>query len=335
MKRPVILTAFLAGLALFQGTASAKDVKIKLGTLAPEGSPWHNIVKRMGQQMKDLSGGKVSLVIYAGGVAGDEGEMVRKMRIGQLHAATITNIGLSKITRASIALQVPMMIQSYDELDYVRDRFGPKLAAEIEKNGFVVLSFGDAGWVHFFANRPAVHPDDFKKLKFFVWNGDPEAEKAWQKGGFKTVPLSATDVLSSLSSGLIEAFSTTPLYAETGQWFTHAKYMVAINWTPLNGATIITKKEWEQIDPELRPKLMTVAKEGGLALNEEVRKLGDKSIKAMTDRGLKVTMPDAAVVEEWRKTAESAYSEIRGKVVPEEYFDEVQRLVQEYRAQKK
>jgi TRAP-type transport system periplasmic protein len=335
MRRFTLTALSIAALAALPGTASAKDVKIKLGTLAPEGSPWHNIVKRMGQKMKEMSGGKVTLVIYAGGVAGDEGEMVRKMRLGQLHAATITNIGLSKITRASIALQVPMMIQSYEELDYVRDHIGPKLAVEIEKNGFVVLSWGDAGWVHFFSKEPAVHPDDFKKLKFFVWNGDPESENAWKKAGFRTVPLSSTDVLSSLSSGLVDSFSTTPLYAETGQWYTHAKYMVAINWTPLNGATIVTKKQWEEIDPELRTKLSAIAKEEGVALNEEVRRIGDKSIKAMTDRGLKVTVPDQKTIEEWQKTAESAYSEIRGKVVPEEYFDEVQRLVKEYREQHK
>src|SRR5262249_42554468 len=152
---------------------------------------------------------------------------------------------------------------------------------------------------------------------------------------FRTVPLSSTDVLSSLSSGLIESFSAAPLYAETGQLYTHAKNMVAINWTPLNGATIVLKKQWEEIEPDLRTKLLAVAKEEGLALNEEVRKIGDKSIKAMTDRGLKVTIPDAKVIDEWQKTAESAYSEIRGKVVPEEYFDEVQRLAKEYREQHK
>jgi TRAP-type C4-dicarboxylate transport system substrate-binding protein len=285
--------------------------------------------------MKELSGGKVTMTIFAGGVAGDEGDMVRKMRIGALHAATITNIGLSKITRASIALQIPMMIRSYEELDYVRDHIAAKLSAEMEKNGFVVLSYGDAGWVHFFSNEPSPHPDDFKKTKFFVWSGDPESEGAWKRGGFKTVPLSATDVLTSLSSGLIDSFSTAPLYAETSQWFSHTKYMLDLNWTPLNGATIITKKIWDQIDPELRPKIAEVAKEEGKALNEEVRKLDDKSIKAMTERGLKVIKPDQAAIDEWQKTAENAYSEIRGKVVPEEYFDEVQRLVKEFRAQQK
>jgi TRAP-type C4-dicarboxylate transport system substrate-binding protein len=335
MKRSILccVLAALAGTGALSERAEAKEVKIKLGTLAPEGSPWHNIIKRMGQRMKDMSGGKVNLVIYPGGVAGDEGDMVRKMRVGQLHAATITNIGLSRITRATVALQLPMTIQSYEELDYVRDKIGPKIAKEIEKQGFVVLNWGDAGWVHFFSKAQAQTPDDFRKLKLYVWNGDPESERAWKVARFNTVPLSSSDVMASLSSGMVDCYGTTPLFAETSQWFTSTKYMVALNWTPLNGATIVTKKQWEEIEPDLREKLLAVAVEEGKALNAEVRRLDDKSIKAMVERGLKVLTPDQKVVDDWQKTAEMAYPEIRGKVVPAEYFDEVLQLVKEYRAQ--
>lgn len=329
--------ALLLGLALVLAgpEADAKEIKIKLGTLAPEGSPWHNIIKRMGQRMKEASGGTVTLTTFAGGVAGDEGDMVRKMRVGQLHAATITGIGLSRVTRASIALQIPMMIESYEELDYIRDKIGPKIAAEMEKNGFVVLNWGDAGWVHFFSKTPAKLPDDYRKQKMFIWSGDPESVNAYKSIKFTVVPLSATDVLSGLKTGLVDWFATTPLYAETSQWFTVCNQMLKLNWTPLNGATIVSKAKWNEIEPGLREKLKVIALEEGAALNKEVRTFGDRSIKAMVDRGLKVIEPDAKVVDEWRKLAASAHPEIRGKVVPEEYFDEVARLSKEYRAKKK
>lgn len=337
MRRRFWRIVSLAALLSFAGirASEGKDVKIKLGTLAPEGSPWHNAIVRMGQRMKEGSAGQVSFTIYPGGVAGDEGDMVRKMRVGQLHAATITGIGLGRITRATIALQIPMMIDSYEELDYIRDRIGPKIAEDIEKNGFVVLNWGDAGWVHFFSKAPAFTPDDFRKLKLFVWSGDPEAERAWKSAKFNTVPLSATDVLSSLQTGLVECFGTTPLYALTSQWFMPAKNMVKLNWTPLNGATIVSKKQWEEIAPELRVKLLAIATEEGVLLRTEVRKMGDQAIKAMADRGLKVTVPDETAIEIWRRTAEMAYPEIRGKVVPEVYFDEVRRLAKEFRQQGK
>lgn len=331
MKKLIAMAMF----SLVASVAEAKEVKIKLGTLAPEGSPWHNSMKHMAQRIKEVSGGQVAVTIYPGGVAGDEGDMVRKMRVGQLTAATITNIGLGRISRTSLALQIPMTIESYEELDFVREHLGAKIAAAMEKEGFVILNWGDAGWVHFFSKTPATTPDDFRKLKMFVWSGDPEAEKAWKAAKFTTVPLSSTDVLSSLQTGLVECFGTAPLYALTAQWFQPAKYMLQLNWTPLNGATVISKKQWDEIDPAVQEKIRVAAEEEGAALRAEVRKLGDSSIKAMVDRGLKVTTPNAAVVDQWRKAADMAYPEIRGKLVPEEYFDEVLKLVKEYRSQKK
>lgn len=332
----VLASAALAAAVFAPANAEAKEVKIKLGTLAPEGSPWFNILKRMGQRIETDTKGAVKLAIFPGGVAGDEGDMVRKMRIGQLHAATITSIGLAKISRNPLALQTPMMIESYEELDYVRERVGPKMAADMEKEGFVVLTWGDAGWVHFFGQvEGAKTPDDYRKQKLFVWSGDPEAERAWKSAKFNTVPLSATDVLAGLKTGLVEAFSTAPIYALAANWYSPAKNMLKINWTPLNGATVVSKKQWEQISPEHRARILQIAAEEGAELRADVRRRGDESIKAMVDRGLKVTEPDAAAIAEWKKTAELAYPEIRGKVVPEAYFDEVVSLVKEYRAQKK
>ena len=117
------LAAFLglaAALAFAPHPAAAET--IKLATLAPAGSPWHDALLDMGEAWKDLSGGRVTLKIYAGGVAGDESDMVRKMRIGQLQAATLSAGGLPDIAPEFRALQLPMMFRSYEELDYVRDR---------------------------------------------------------------------------------------------------------------------------------------------------------------------------------------------------------------------
>src|SRR5688572_18710251 len=227
-----------AALALLPAEASAKKVKIKLGTLAPEGSPWHNGLLRLSQRWQKISNNQVEIKIYPGGVLGDEGDMVRKMRVGQLHAGTMTGVGLSVISRATYAMQTPMMFRSFEELDYVRTQMAPLIQQELDANGVVVLGWGDAGWVHFFSKPAAKGVDDFRKLKLFVWSGDPAAELAWKAAKFNVVPMSATDVMSGLQTGLIQSFSTTPLYALTSQWYTYAKNMTAVKWTPLNGATV-------------------------------------------------------------------------------------------------
>lgn len=329
---------FLLGLALglaFAPAASAKGLQIKLGTMAPEGSVWHQTLLRMKDRWQEASGGVVQLRVYPGGVAGDEGDMVRKMKVGQLHAASLTGVGMGKIHRSTISLQVPMMIESWDELDYVRGKMSDSIAQALEKEGFVVLNWGDVGWVHHFSKTPAVSPDDFRKLKYFVWTGDPESEKAWRQASFQAVPLSSTDVMSSLQTGMVEAFGAAPLFALSSQWFGLAKHMVRVNWTPLNGATLVSKAQWEKIDPAVRAKLLEIAREEGEKLKNEVRTLNEKAVTAMKDRGLSVVEPDAKVVAAWKQVAEVAYPGIRGSVVPEEYFDMVKKYVEEYRQKKK
>lgn len=329
-----LVHALLVVLCLAPGVAEARKVKIKVGTIAPEGSVWHSALQKLAQRWKKESGGDVVVKIYPGGVAGDEGDMLRKMRIGQLHMGSITGIALGQVTRATLALQVPMLLQSWEELDHVRTQLGPKVAAEMEANGFVVLNWGDAGWVHQFSVKPGTVPDDYRKFKYMVWNEDPASEKAWRTAKFDVVPLSSTDALSGLKTGMIGAFATTPLFALSSQWFGVAQHMVAIKWSPLNGATIITKEQWEKIDPALRPKLLKIAQEEGEALKVEVRGLHEKAINAMVDRGLKVHEPTEAEVAAWQAAADMAYPVIRGEVVPAEYFDEVKRLALQIRNKK-
>lgn len=326
----------LAGLALALSLApvtaeAGRKVKIKHGTLAPKGSPWFSAMERLASRWKKASKGQVRVRIYPGGVAGDEGDMLRKMRIGQMHSATLTGIGLARISRSTMALQLPMMFRSYEELDYVRGKIGPRLEKELADAGFIVLNWGDAGWVHFFSKEAGRTPEDFRKWKMFLWAGDPESQEAFEAAGFQPVPMSATDVMSGLQSGLVDWFLTTPLYALTSQWFGLAKHMVAVKWTPLNGATIISKKAWEKIPAELRPELMRIAKEEGAKVRQEVRALGDKAISAMKDRGLKVTEADAATIAAWQKAADMGYPVIREKVVPADLFDQVKQLTTEFR----
>ncbi len=332
LRRAVPLAGLCAALLFAASPAEAgRKVKIKHGTLAPEGSPWHTAMLRMGKRWKKASKGKVRLKIYPGGVAGDEGDMLRKIHIGQLQSATLTGIGLGRIARSTVALQVPMMFQSYEELDYVRDQIEPRLLADLEKAGFIVLNWGDAGWVHFFSKDPGSTPDHFRQWKMFLWAGDPESEEAFKAAGFQPVPMSSTDVMSGLQSGLISWYGTTPLFALSSQWFGLTKHMVAVKWSPLNGATIISKKAWEKIPAELRPALMKIAKEEGAAVRKEVRELGAKAISAMKDRGLKVIEPDAKTVAEWQKAAELGYPVIRNKVVSADLFDQVKTLTEAFR----
>ena len=330
---PVLLLCLGALLARAVPASAAQDTLIvKLGTSAPEGSSWDQIFKGMGEKWKQATGGAVTLRIYPGGVLGDEPDLVRKMRVGQIQAAALTAAGLSGIDASVAALQVPMMYRSYDELDYVRERLRPTVEKRLLERDFVVLNWGDAGWVMFFAREPFATPDDVRKMKLFVWAGDNDAVELWKTAGFHPVPLPATEILTGLQTGLINAFDTTPLLALSSQWFGLAPHMLDLRWAPLVGATVMTKKAWDRIPIGARPAVLQAAAEAGDRLKGDIRSANDKAIAAMREHGLKVTPSTPSIEAAWQKTAEEIYPKIRGTLVPPPVFDEVKRLRDEFRA---
>src|SRR5687768_10414076 len=177
--RRSLLAALVVVLGLV-APAHAQTVNVKLGTVAPDGSAWHMLLKEMGQQWGDISGGKVKVKIFPGGIQGNEGDVIRKMRIGQLQAAAVSSVGLRDIDSGLQALGVPGMIESDDELAYVYQKIAPVLEKRLKDKGFTVLSWGDTGWARLFMKREARTPKDVKGLKVFAWSGDPGAVEAWK-----------------------------------------------------------------------------------------------------------------------------------------------------------
>jgi TRAP-type C4-dicarboxylate transport system substrate-binding protein len=334
LLRPALhrmLPALLAlALGALPGRAEAQ-VEIKLGTLAPRGSPWDVLIREMAQKWTAGSGGRVKLRIYAGGTMGNEGDMVRKMRVGQLSAAALTTVGLHDITPEPQAVDVPMGIESYDELDYVMSKMEAELNKQIEAKGYVVLSWSDVGFVRLFSSKTFSTPKEMhdQGAKVFAWEGDPGSVEAWQKGGFNPVVLSATDIVPSLQTGMIDTVATAPLYAFTQRIHMKANKMLDLPWAVVNGATVVKKEIWDKVPADLQPKLLEIARSYGRRIQLEVRKMNDDAVKQMKDQGL--TVVPVKDVPAWRAAAANANQVVRGKVVPEWVFDRVMQLRDEYR----
>jgi TRAP-type C4-dicarboxylate transport system substrate-binding protein len=333
MKR--LIPALLLASAL-AAPARAQEVKIKLGTVAPAGSTWHELLKEMGEKWKEASGGTVQLKVYAGGVLGSEGDMVRKLNIGQIHAAAMTTVGLREISADPQAEDTPGLIDSYEEYEYVHERMREELERGIEAKGYVVLNWGEAGFVNVFSTDKHTTPKEFgdSKVKVFTWSGDPASERAWKEAGFNPVVLSGTDLVPSLQTGMINVISQPPLYVYAANLFDKTKYMLDLHWGLLTGATIVKKDQWEKIPAELREKLLHISREYGKKVVADVRQANDDALKKMTDKGLQVVEPaDRAA---WDAAYAKAQAVVRGDndhpgVVPMATFDKVKALRDEYR----
>ena len=323
---------YLCALALFLSAAPAHALVVKLGTVAPEGSPWHDAMLETAQKWKEISKGKVTVRIYAGGVAGDETDMLRKIRIGQLHATALTSSTLVDIVPDIEAITLPMLIETDGELDYVIEKLGPEFEARLAEKGFKVLNWSSAGWVHFFSKEPVTTPADMKKQKLFFWGSDTLYVELLKKWGFNPIPLAITDLLPSLQTGLVDAFPAPPAAALAFQWFALAPNMTDFRWQPLPGTTVISVKQWDKIPADLRPSLEEAAREVGKRLQARIRKLEIEAIKVMKEHGLVVHKVPPAVEEEWKTLVrEEGYPVFVGSRISPEMFDKVRKVLEEYR----
>ncbi len=329
-----MLLLFLCTAGAARSVCAQNPVRINLGTVAPNGSLWYEVLLRMSQDMQKGSGEKVLIKIYENGRQGDENEMLRRVRQRTtLSAVAVSGVGLGHIDGSLSALQIPLLIDSYAQLDYVRKQIEPKFERILESKGFIVLNWSDVGWVHFFTKKPARTPDDIRALKLFTSAGDPNAEQLYKEFGLNPVQVGADELVTSLQTGHIEAFDVPPLFALANQSFGLAKNMIDMKWAPLIGATLLSRKAWEEIPEPLRPEMLRIARRAGEDLRGKIRQSGDDAVLQMVKRGLKVIRLTDAERTEWRKQTEAAYPKIRGKLVPPDLFDEVVRLSKEYRNQ--
>jgi TRAP-type C4-dicarboxylate transport system substrate-binding protein len=315
--------------------AAQTKLRIKLATAAPKDTSYHRILLEMGEKWRKASDGQVELVIYPGGNQGSEADAVRRMNIGELQSAMLTAGGLTQIDEAVAALEgIPMLFRSLAEAEYVRERMRPDLEQRLAAKGFVSLFWTDTGWMRLFSRKAAVSPSDFKAFRIFVTaSGSEKQMQIMQALGYKPVPLDFADALIQLQTGGVDAVPTIPIVALVGQYYTVAKHMTEVNWVPVVGAAIVTKRAWDAVPAGLRQTLMDAAAEAGRKIQEQSRQENDQAVATMKTKWvLEVHAVTPQLEQEWRAFAESVYPRIRGTMVPADVFDRARQLVTEYRS---
>jgi TRAP-type C4-dicarboxylate transport system substrate-binding protein len=337
LLKPKVFLALIALALLLAGGANAwaADKQLRIGTLAPKNSLYHRQLMELGEVWRTAQGGNAKYLVYPDGSQGGEAELARRMRIGQLQGALLSVVGLREIEPSISALQnMPLLFKSWEEVDYVREKMRPGMEKKFLDKGFVVLSWGDAGWVRFFSKDAAFRPDDFKRMKFFAWGAEPEQQAIMKSLGYTPVPLETSDILPSIQTGMINVVPSTPYFALASQVFSTAPNMLDINWAPIVGALVVTKKTWDEMSPEVQATMRTASDKAGVQLRAKARQEVDEAVEAMKKRGLVVNRPNAAQMQEWNDLAEKLYPRIRGVMVPADTFDEVFMHLKAYRASK-
>ncbi len=318
---------------LLIAAASASALTIKVGSLAPQNSPWDDALQKLGSEWSKVSGGKIKMKIYPGGIAGDEEDMLRKMKANLLGGSALTGLGMNDLYPGIMAVQLPLRYESPEEFEYVFDKMKPIFEAELRKRGAKVIIWTQVGWIRFFSKNPVFSPSDMKKEKMFVYAGDGNSVKIWRNIGFNPIPLSTNDVMTSLQSGMVTSFATTPLSAAALQWFGLAQNMTDMKWAPLMGGVIVSTKIWDKISPDLQEKLLESAQDIGESMQGEIDQADDDAIEIMKENGLTVNHVPKESYPEWRAVGDKAVKSMVGSTIDPEGYEKVMGFIAEYRAQ--
>ncbi|HSC27781.1 MAG TPA: TRAP transporter substrate-binding protein DctP [Vicinamibacterales bacterium] len=319
----------LVAVSVASATLLYAQTRIRLGTIAPDNTIWAKTAREMGESWKKRTSGRVTSIVNAGTV-GSEESMLKDMRISKrLHAAQLSAITLGHLDKAFNVFGIPLFFESYDEVDRVLDALGPTLDQRLEAKGLNRLNWGFAGWVHVFSKSPVKSVDDLKRLKLYTSAGDDQMASWYRDNGFNPVALDPTQMMPSLTTGMIEAIPATPLSAQLFQWYEHTGHMMDLGFAPLIGATVMAADVWARIPAADQQILIEEAKKAEARLRSDVPRLDREAIAQMQKSG-KLSI-SKGVEAEWRKAADQFGKAMSGKLVPDDVYDVARRTRDEYR----
>lgn len=339
IRRKFRLGALLLGLIIMM-TATAADAArkpkakftIKFATLAPEGSTWMNAMHTMDDEVRARTDNRVGFKFYPGGVMGDEKDVLRKIRNGQLHGGGFTGYGLGSVASDVRVLEMPFMFQNMDELDYVRGEIGDQLDQVFDDGGYVNLGWVDVGFIYIFSKKPIATPEELAAARMWVWAGDPLAELFFKAFDISPIPLAAPDVLTALQTGVIDSAYSSTLGCIALQWFTRVSYMTDVPITHGMGAALVSKKALRKVSPEDLAIMQEVAAPILRELTETTRVQNLEAIEEMKKEGVQVVKVSEAVHKQFFTTGQGAWQDGAGKLYSVELLEQVKSLLATYRA---
>jgi TRAP-type transport system periplasmic protein len=328
------LLGICAGLVLAAGVAPARaeNVELRIATLAPDGSDWMKEFDKAAAEVKEKTGGRVTLKYFAGGQQGDERDYVRKIKLGQLDGAGVTSIGLSMIDESIRVLELPMLFKTAEEVDHVADKMWSYFQRKFEAKGFRLNDRGEVGWIYVISKDKLETMAQLKTAKIWQWGDDRLVGAMFKKLGLNGVPLGVPEVDSSLTSGRITAAYGSPYAAVALQWFSKVKYMTSMPMSFAIGATVVSIDATKKMSAEDQKKVQEIGTSSAKKLRRVIRKANSEAKDTMKKRGIIIVETPQPTIDEFEKAAKAVADELMGKVFSKAEYDMVIKYRDEYRA---
>lgn len=304
-------SCLFATLLLLFGHVQARVIKI--ATVSPDGTFWMQEMRAGAEEIKKKTRGRVVLKFYPGGVMGNDGNVLRKIRIGQLQGGAVTTGSLSEIYPDIDIYGLPYLFSSYEQVDYVRSKMDKVLIEGLEKSGFVGFGLAEGGFSYMMSDSPLKTVDDVKDKKVWIPSGNKVGEAVFSSANITPVTLPLSDVLTGLQTGLINTIITSPIGAIALQWHTRVNYMVDDPLTYFSALLVIDKEVFDKISKEDASTVRDIMTRAFERIDMQNRKDNIEARNALKKQGIKFISLSDEVLEQWRAIAGKAVSEIEEK----------------------
>ncbi|MCW8872010.1 MAG: TRAP transporter substrate-binding protein DctP [Xanthomonadales bacterium] len=324
------VVAVLAGV-LWAGPVWAQTLKI--ATIAPEGASWMNDMRAGAKAIEEHTNGRVKFKFYGGGVQGNDKQVQRKMRTGQLHGGAFTSGGLNMFQDEADLFALPMMFNSIDEARYVRGHLEAELRQRLEEAGYVNFGFAAAGFAYMMSNVPLSTLTDLDGQKVWIPEGDPVGFAALRALGVAPVVMPVTDVMTGLQTDLLDSVTVPPVGAVVFQWHTRLKYITDVPVAYVYAALLIDRKAFARISPEDQQVVREVMEGIYRKFDQNGVRDNDQALRALLESGLQMVEPDAAEMSQWREIVRRSHRQLaREGVFDATLLERMERLLEDYRA---
>jgi TRAP-type C4-dicarboxylate transport system substrate-binding protein len=331
-RMPRSLIRLLLGMVLSAAAVTASAADIKIASVAPDGSRWMQQMRAGAEEVSTRTAGRVAIKFYPGGVMGNDAQVLRKIRIGQLQGGAFTAGGLAERYGGLNLYGIPLLFRSLEEIDAVRAQFDPEIAAGLERAGFVTFGFIEGGFANLLSNEPISSVEDMRRKKVWVPEGDAISFLAMETMGLSPAVLPVTDVLTGLQTGLIEIAFASPVAALVLQWHTKVKYLTDLPVSYSMGIFAIEKGAFEELSAEDQQVVREVMGRYIQGLDREARDDNRKAAEVLARSGLQTVSVNDADVDGWRRTMASIHPQLRQRPdIDTAMFDRMLALLAEYR----
>ena len=320
-----VLLLLVAAFALPGTTTTTKAEEgytLRIASLAPAGSSWMKILNAWNKTLQEKTDGKLKMRFYPGGSQGDERDFIRKMRVGQLDGGVVTMTGMSLLVPAMNVLVLPGLLDTYEELDRVREKMASKFEGMFGKEGFKLVGWGDAGKTRLFSVQPIKRPSEIKAMRPWVWKDDPIFVEFYQVIGASAVRLGVPEVYPALQTRMVDVISSSALTAVALQWYTRVKYMTAHNSAFIAGGTMMRQDKFDELPPELQETFESTAARAHELLNKVVRRDDEKAYSVILKKGI-IPVEAGDAKAEWDAADKKVRDNLTGRMFSKSLVEEV------------